>query len=342
MEPSTDRPRLKGMKPFDGMPLRADIRLYHAPTPEPGPNFVHASNNIIIKKEDAIPPEVAERAARFHPRGVAYTVPAPHRALAHMLNHPSLAATGFAALALYGLPFLADCADTVLTGPAVPRKQLATASRPGLTRSDPCELWRLQFFQKVLSAVPPAVALAQALALVKKGEAAWEVVPVPECGDTFVRAVQLVDAARRFLSIDPVELLAASRQRVDLPWLVSVLIASSTLADSPKESEMRLLAQEIARTFKLTLTEQFVLSDASGRAVTRFDLAFVELKIGLMYDGAQHWEHKRRHKDTRINLEAAVLDWQVLRFSAWTLELLIPTLDRILTARGLTGTRSAG
>lgn len=325
------------MKPFNGMPVPTEIQLYKIPSTGPHPNYIYATPSLVINAQDALPLGVADRAKHFHPRKVLYRVPGPARALAHLIDNPELVATGFGALALYGLPFLTDSADTILTGPSVPRKQLATSLTPGVIRSDPFDVWHLQFHQRTIRAVSPSVALAQALSLVRKGEEAWEVISVPSLDVEFVRAVQLIDAARHFLHIDAVELLAASRQRVNLTWLTSALIASSALSESPKETEMRLLAQVVASNFHLTLVEQFVLRDASGNPITRFDLAFVELKIGLMYDGAQHWEHERRHKDTKINLEAAALEWQVLRFSARTLRLLISTLEAILSSRGGAG-----
>ena len=93
---------------------------------------------------------------------------------------------------------------------------------------------------------------------------------------------------------------------------------------------MRLLAGVVARKHRLRLMEQCVLTNENGTAITRFDLAFPDLKIGLMYDGAQHWEHERRNKDTEINLESAVLGWRVLRFSSGTLGAFVSILDRIL------------
>ncbi len=328
------------MKPFHGMPVGPDVQLFK-PSSGPMPGYVHVNSSFIISREDAVPRSVADRAQKLHPRRVRHAAPGPHRAFAHLLANPSLIATGFAALAVYGLPFLTDHADTVLTSKSVPRKQLATAFDPGLIRSDPSDVWHVNYRAATLQAVPPATALAQALALVRQGEVTWDVTPVPALAPDLVRAIQLIDTARHFLELDPVELLAASRQRVELTWLVSALIHSSAFAESPKETEMRLLAQEVARRFKVTLVEQFVLLDASGTPITRFDLAFPDLKIGLMYDGAQHWEHERRHKDTSINLQATVLNWQVLRFSARTLYSLISVLEAILTARGLSGT-SAG
>ena len=321
-----------GMKLYNGMSICSTASLYLAPT-EPDNRVLHVNRAYVIRAGDAVAAGASAVAQRHHPRGVRYHVPGSHRALAHLMANPAYTATGFAALALYGLPYLTDGADTVLTGPTVSRKVFGTEFEPGFTRTDPGEVWHLVYRNLTVQAVPPPDALAQALRLVRQGEVAWPVVDIPGLTPPMVRAIQLVDAARHFLRIDPVELLKSSRNRINLAWLVDILTASSAQAESPKETEMRLLALVVTRRFSLKLQEQYLLHDASDSPITRFDLALPELKIGLMYDGAHHWEHERRHKDTRINIESAACGWLVLRFSADTLWILVEKLTEILAAR---------
>ncbi|OFT82038.1 hypothetical protein [Corynebacterium sp. HMSC29G08] len=321
------------MNVFNGMTLNPPPKLYHASKSLSESEYLHANDHYLIHTSDAVPPAVASLAQRHHPRQVYYQVPGLHRALAHLLANPSLSATGFAALALYGMRYLTDYADTFLTGPTIAKKTSGSSLTPALFRSEPKEIWQLNYVGLTLQAAPPAVALCQALTQVRSGEVRWPIVKVSGLSEEFVRAVQLVDAARHFINVDPVDLLRASRQRISLPWLVDVLMASSPLAESPKETEMRLLALEVARSFQLELREQLLLTDAHGKPITRFDLALPQLKIGLMYDGAHHWEHERRHKDTAINLESAVMGWQVLRFSAATLWGLVDKLTQIVAQR---------
>lgn len=321
-----------GMKLYNGMSICSTTVLYLAPK-QPDDRFLHANRTYVIRAGDAVAAGASVVAQRHHPRGVRYRAPGSHRALAHLISNPAHTATGFAALALYGLPYLTDCADTVLTGPTVSRKTFGTEFEPGFIRSDPGEVWHLAYRDITVQAAPPPDALAQALRLVRQGEVAWPVVDIPGLTPETTRAIQLVDAARHFLRIHPVELLRASRNRINLAWLVDVLTASSAAAESPKETEMRLLTQLVTSRFNLRLQEQFLLHDATGSPITRFDLALPDLKIGLMYDGAHHWEHERRHKDTRINIESAVCGWLVLRFSAETLWILVEKLTEILAAR---------
>ena len=321
------------MKVSNGMTLNPPPKLYPASKSLSESEYIHANDHYLIHTSDAVPAAVASLAQRHHPRQVHYQVPGLHRAIAHLLANPSLSATGFAALALYGMKYLTDYADTYLTGPAIAKKKSATSLTPALFRSEPKGIWQLSYLGLVLQAAPPAVALCQALTQVRSGEVRWPIVEVPGLSAEFVRAVQLVDAARHFIKVDPIDLLRASRQRISLPWLVDVLTASSPLAESPKETEMRLLALDVASRFHLDLREQLLLTDAHGKPITRFDLALPQLKIGLMYDGAHHWEHERRHKDTAINLESAALGWQVLRFSSATLWVLVEKLTQIVAAR---------
>ena len=56
-------------------------------------------------------------AARHHPRSERYDVPAAVRAVVHAYERPGSVVCGFSALALYGLPFLVEGADTTLRAP---------------------------------------------------------------------------------------------------------------------------------------------------------------------------------------------------------------------------------
>lgn len=321
-------------KPTNGMRVAEGVGLFRAPQGDAGRDYVYVNGQWIMRACDAIPSGVAEISKHFHPRGLAHRAPGLHRAVGHALSNPGLIVTGFAALALYGLPYLTDNADTVLKGPTVRGKQEASIFAPALVRDTcPQPIWRVNYLGHQIRVVPPPVAVAQALRLLRSGEVAWRVEPVPGLEPEYIRAVQLIDCARHFIDLDAYELLAACKSRVNLTWLVSVLEVSSAKAESPKETEMRLLARTVADRFGLTLEEQVVVRADDGTIITRLDLALPQLKIGLMYDGGQHWTPERRSKDTLINLEAIGVGWQMLRFSSGTLRLLIEVLAGLLEKR---------
>ena len=285
-------------KLFDGMHVVPGDLLVRARDAVPGGalnGLVEVAGGYSIPQRFATERAIARAAARHHPRGVAYEIPAAYRAAAFGLAHPDFTVIGFGALALYGLPFFADACDTVLAGARVDRKQLATASTPTLVRSQfsPGEVWTVKGAGKPITVVTPPVAVVQALKAIRQGEANWPTVSVDGKDPAFVRAVQLTDAARRFLGVDTEELIRVSRQKLNSRWVGEVVAASSPNADSPKETEMRLLAQQIADRYGITLEEQVVVRK-DGEPVTRLDLAFTEPKVGLMYDGAHHWDFERR------------------------------------------------
>lgn len=292
--------------------------------------MTEVNQQFCMDTRDVLETSAVQLAGRNHPRGVTYYAPASLRAAAHAITHPDFTLTGFAALALYGLPFFADACDTVMIGPSTERKRDGSRYQPTLIRGSlqPDETWHLRCQGRQIPVATPALAVVQALKLIRKEEVVWPTVPVQGKDATFVRAVQLVDAARRFTSVDPEAIVAASHQKLDSRWVKKVIAASSRHADSPKETEMRLLAQLVADHYGLTLAEQ-VLITKGDQPITRLDLAFLEPKVGLMYDGAHHWDHQRRQKDAWINLETAALRWIMLRFASETLATLPETLGRL-------------
>lgn len=172
----------------------------------------------------------------------------------------------------------------------------------------------------------------QALQLIRSQRCAWPVI-ASEDEEVSVRAIQLVDACRRFLGLTPEAIAAAGVGRVNNRWLASVLKASSALADSPKETEMRLLAAKVAREFGLELEEQ-VEFWKNGKLVTRADLAFPGTKIALYYDGIHHDDASTRLRDTSVDLYLTSIAWRPLRYGTNMLGGLIGHVEVVLRERG--------
>lgn len=293
-----------------------------------------ANSGFTVPADDLIPAAVAAAAAKWHPRKVTYRVPACYRAAAHALAHPEATLAGFGALALYGLPVLANACDTVLISPKVGRKVLATSTRPGLVRGSPRpeSVWRVFFAGKVLQLATPALATVQALKTLRRGEAAWEVETV-EDDPVFVRAVQLVDAVRRFLGIAPEAIVHAGHELIDDRWLASVVSTSSPLADSPKETEMRLIVKRLADKHGFTFHEQVPVR-RQNKLVTTLDSAFMEPRYGFMYDGAHHWTRQQRVKDAEINIQLQLVQVRCLRFATGTLCSIPEVTESLLRSDG--------
>lgn len=318
---------------YNGMATTAGALLYA----NPGrllPGMTSVNGKFQVPRHVLRPDSVVIRDSVRHPRRVRYPVPADYRAAAHALTHPGSTVAGFGALALYGLPYLVDAHDTVLISPTCGRKKWGTQFAPTVIRKPlrPGETWHVLCRGEHIKVAAPPVAAAQALKLIRTRQCSWPV-HAPEDEEVFLRAVQLVDACRRFLGITPEEIAEAGHNRVATRWLASVLKASSALADSPKETEMRFLAAKVAREFGLRLEEQ-VEFHADGRLLTRADLGFPEARLALFYDGIHHEEQKQRIYDNTVDRELAVQQWTTLRYTQNTLGVLVGQLRVILTQRG--------
>lgn len=323
---------------YSGMQAAEADLLLPRQTDEPPPGFLTYGERFFVPASCLLPEQLVRYNAKHSGSGVQYRVPAAVRAAVYALSYPSCVLTGFGALAMYGLPFFADALETVLMHPSASCAQPSGAMQPRIYRGTlPREhRWKVQCGSTEIEVASPPMALVQALKLVRQGKAAWPVTTAPGDRAEFTRAVQLIDAARRHLGIDPAEILRASFQHLETRWICSAIAASSQLADSPKETEMRLIARKIAEEFDLVLREQvMVLRD--DRIVTTFDLTLENpdagQKIGIMYDGAHHWERQQRQKDAEINLEVTLQDWLPLRYAADALGSMYQQLYELLTRK---------
>lgn len=271
--------------------------------------------------------------AKHHPRGVAYWAPAAARAVAHAVERPGAVVGGFSALALYGLPFLVEGADTLLFC-ATSKNQPGGACSPALRRPSarPGEVRRLRHRGVTIRAAAPADAVVQALKEITRGGHRWATVGVAGLTKEEVMAIQLVDCARRFLGVQPSQIRAAAAQKINAEWLEGVLTRSSCLADSPKETEMRLLVRALAAEYGCTVQEQ-VPFIVDGVIVTVFDLAIPEIKVAVMYDGAHHGERKQRNKDSSITLKMIRGDWTPARCASETMFECLELIEDLLRKR---------
>ncbi|WP_141738058.1 hypothetical protein [Corynebacterium sp. HMSC30G07] len=325
-------------KPHRGMDIPAANALVDNVDPS-RPGLFQLSPHYWVSNHELLSPALATHVAACNPQRIQYLAPARLRAAAHALAHPNFVLTGFGALALYGLPFLVEGCDITFLADGFSRAQRASLLQPGVRRGSipGPDVWLARCRGTRVQVASPALATMQALKLVRRGTSRWPVVSAPGKDDAFTRAVQLIDATRRHLHVDPTKVLAAGQQHIDMLWLSSVIGVSSGFADSPKESEMRLIAQFLADKHGLLLEEQVTIWK-EGRIVTTFDLVLIDMKrrltVGLMYDGAHHWDKTQRNKDASINLEVTLQGWTPLRYSDETLPQMYGQLDRLFQASG--------
>ena len=315
---------------YDGMEVGPGNSLLPAGDLPQGMRTTQVSARFHMLAWEARPYELARADARRHPRGVLYEIPAAYRAAAHGIENPDMVVLAHGALALYGLRYQVEGKDTVLMHSAAGRNSHGNIRKPSIVRRG-CRsehIWQVNHCGYPLQVASPAAATAQVLREIRRTSLSD--------GDTFagyspdvVEAITLIDCVRRHLGIAPADILQASKGTVCQRWLTSALAASSNLADSPRETEMRLLARMVCDHFGLHLEEQVVVRDGN-RVVTRFDLAIPELRIGIMYDGAHHGEDRQWKKDTEINTDLTVSGWRVLRYTSATLHKLVRQLAALI------------
>ena len=85
-------------------------------------------------------------------------------------------------------------------------------------------------------------------------------------------------------------------------------------AESPQETRTRLLLIDAGLRTPAT---QLALYDDFGHAFARIDMGWPAFKVGVEYDGPQHWtDPERRSRDIDRYAELTARDWLIIRVSA--------------------------
>jgi hypothetical protein len=134
--------------------------------------------------------------------------------------------------------------------------------------------------------------------------------------DRLETAIIRVDALANATGLKPddVERLAVSRSGArGMVQLRRVLELMDGGAESPQETRTRLLL--IAAGFPKPQT-QILVVDEYGAFVGRIDMGWREWKVGVEYDGPQHWTSPEQHaRDIDRLADLAAQGWQIIRVS---------------------------
>lgn len=107
-------------------------------------------------------------------------------------------------------------------------------------------------------------------------------------------------------------------------------------AESPQETRTRLL---LVRSGLRKPETQIVVRDSFGYPFARVDIGYEELKIGVEFDGAQHWtDPARRTADIDRYAELAARGWIIIRVSSE----LLRYRPRVVVDRVCAALRTAG
>jgi len=133
----------------------------------------------------------------------------------------------------------------------------------------------------------------------------------------FERAVIRVDALANACGVDArlvYPLVEAHRGARGLVQLREVLDVMNGGAESPQETRTRLLL--IGANFRAPHTQIDVLDDV-GHPFARVDMGWEEFRVGVEYDGAQHWTDPARFAhDIERHAILTALGWRIVRVSA--------------------------
>jgi hypothetical protein len=116
-------------------------------------------------------------------------------------------------------------------------------------------------------------------------------------------------------TVAEIEAIAARYPRARrIRRLRTALILADGGAESPQETRLRLL---LVRAGLPPVTTQIPVTDDHGRVVRRIDMGWPRWKVGVEYDGAQHWGDASAHAGDIDRLEfLAARQWHVVRVSA--------------------------
>ena len=95
--------------------------------------------------------------------------------------------------------------------------------------------------------------------------------------------------------------------------LATVLSLAAVGAESPMESRLRLV---LVRAGLPPPALQYQVWNEIETCVARLDLAYVDARLGVEYDGECHWEPRAVRKDLLRQNALRALSWSLLRFTA--------------------------
>ncbi|WP_306306546.1 hypothetical protein [Mycobacterium celatum] len=132
-----------------------------------------------------------------------------------------------------------------------------------------------------------------------------------------VRAVIHVDAlanAAKLTAPEVDDLAQRHRGSRGLTQLRQVLDLMDSGAESPQETRTRLVLIDAGLPRPQT---QIVVRDNFGDPFARLDMGYEEFKVGVEYDGVQHWtDPARRAYDIDKHAKLLARGWRVIRVSA--------------------------
>ncbi|MDO5075780.1 hypothetical protein [Corynebacterium sp.] len=272
---------------------------------------------------------------RFHPQRLGFVAPIVVRARAHVTQTPDVVIGGWAAAAYAGLSCWVDDAHiTVHVASNFQRSHSVLDAtrrrlRPG-TR-----VWAPDRDLPSMRVVVPEVALVDCLIDLQRGWHSWWVYQVPNLAAWEVRAIQLIDALRECTLLNFRLVREIARNIFSARQLKKLLRFSCSGAQSPPETVLRLIAEQIREHLRVQIPiyDSGAFVDDGTPLLTVVDAGWPDIQVALFYDGAHHLQRTQRDYDAKVLIRLRELGWEPLRITHGLLNKprdLITTLRRAI------------
>lgn len=298
-------------------------------------DFVHVTRRLVVPRAWCRPSREVEQGARFHPQRHGFATPILVRARAHFTQTPYAIIGGWAAAAYAGLDCWVD--DAHITLHVTSNFQLShsplDASRRRL-RPDTV-VWNPDQELPAMRVVVPEFALVDCLIDLQRGRHCWWVYQVPNLAAWEVRAIQLIDALRQHTRLSFSLIRRAARNIFSARQLKKLWNLSSAGAQSPPETVLRLIAEQIREGLEVQIPvyTSGAFADDGSSLLTVLDSGWSDIRVGLFYDGAHHLQRAQRDYDAKVFIRLRELGWEPLRVTHGLLKNpreLIATLRRAI------------
>ena len=131
------------------------------------------------------------------------------------------------------------------------------------------------------------------------------------------RATDQVDALANATGVTPPQVNSVLQQHKGARGVVQLRDVVDLMdggAESPQETHTRLVLVEAGMKRPVTQIQEF---DRWGALFARIDMGWPEFKVGVEYDGPQHWtEPDRRSRDIDRYAELAAVGWILIRVNS--------------------------
>lgn len=281
--------------------------------------FFNITRRLVAPQVLSRQPDQIRWGSRHHPQHHSFIAPIKVRARAHYTQTPDAIIGGWAAAAYAGLDYWVDDAHITLHVKSNFRLSHNPLDATRRRLRAETNVWTPDSEMPGMQVVAPEFALVDCLIDLQRSHHSWWVYEVPNFDLWEVRAIQLIDALRRCckhtLKFDLV--CKAARNIFSARQLKKLWRLSSTGAESPPETALRLIAKQVRDCLdvQIPIYDSGALSDDGSKRLTTLDSGWRDIQVALLYDGEHHLRRDQRDYDATVFIRLCELSWVPLRIT---------------------------